>query len=78
MKYRVKHFRGEKMQAIEKKLEYKILFFRLGITQREVAHKLGFTESYISQIIAGKRKSKIFDEWIQRKLYIAELKGVNI
>jgi transcriptional regulator with XRE-family HTH domain len=66
------------MQILEKKLEYKILFFRLGITQREVAQKLGFSESYVSQIIAGKRTSKIFDEWIKRKLYIAELKGVNI
>jgi transcriptional regulator with XRE-family HTH domain len=66
------------MQAIEKKLEYKILFFRLGITQREVAQKLGFSESYVSQIIAGKRSCKAFDEWIERKLYIAELKGVSI
>lgn len=60
------------------RVEYKIILLRLGITQRELADKLGYSESYISQIIAGKRKSKKFEEIIERKLYIAEIKGVNI
>lgn len=60
------------------RVEYKILLLKLGITQRELAQKLGYCESYISQIIAGKRKSKSFDEFLQRKLYIAEKRGVNI
>ncbi len=60
------------------RIEYKIILMRLGVTQRELATQLGYSESYISQIIAGKRKSNRFQEFIQRKLYIAEKRGVNI
>ncbi len=60
------------------RVEYKILLLRLGVSQRELAQKLGYCESYVSQIIAGKRKSKRFEEFIQRKLYIAEKRGVNV
>lgn len=60
------------------RVEYKIILLKLGISQRKVAEKLGYCESYISQIIAGKRKSKRFEEFLQRKLYIAEKRGVNI
>ena len=60
------------------RVEYKILLLRLGISQRELAQKLGYCESYVSQIIAGKRKSKRIEEFIQRKLYIAEKRGVNV
>ena len=60
------------------RVEYKILLLRLGVSQRELAQKLGYCERYVSQIIAGKRKSKRFEEFIQRKLYIAEKRGVNV
>ena len=60
------------------RVEYKILLLRLGVSQRELAQKLGYYESYVSQIIAGKRKSKRFEEFIQRKLYIAEKRGANV
>ena len=61
-----------------KKLECKILLLKLGLTQRSIADSLGYSESYISQIIAGKRKSKAFNEYIARKIFIAERRGVNI
>ena len=60
------------------RVEYKILLLRLGVSQRELAQKLRYCESYVSQIIAGKRKSKRFEEFIQIKLYIAEKRGVNV
>lgn len=45
-------------------LKYKIALLRIGITQREAAKTLCFSESYISMLISGQRSNKKFDEWL--------------
>ena len=37
---------------------------QFGISQRELANTLGYSEQYISMILAGKRSCKRFDEWL--------------
>lgn len=59
-------------------LKLKIAFLRLGLTQREAAEILGFHESYISLLLKGKRKNKIFADWIRENSNIDDLKGVAI
>ena len=51
------------MQKVAK-LNYKIALMQFGISQRELAETLGYTEQYISMVLAGKRECKKFDEWI--------------
>lgn len=53
----------------------KMELIRLGITQRELAAFLGFNETYISLLIAGKRKNKIFTKWVKDVLKIDITKG---
>ena len=55
------------MQKVAK-LNYKIALMQLGISQRELAKTLGYTEQYISMVLAGKRECKKFDEWIQKNI----------
>lgn len=53
----------------------KIGLLKLGITQRELADFLGFDESYISLLISGKRKNRIFNDWVENVLKINLSKG---
>ena len=55
------------MQKVAK-LNYKIALMQFGISQRELAETLGYTEQYISMVLAGKRECKKFDEWIQKNI----------
>jgi len=48
-----------------KSIKYKIILLQLGISQRELADILGFTESYISMIMKGKRVNKQLDDWMR-------------
>ena len=41
---------------------------KLGISQRELANTLGYSEQYISMILAGKRSCKRFDEWLLKNI----------
>ena len=47
-----------------KSIENKIILFKMGISQRELAKKLGYAESYISLLMSGKRQNKDFDRII--------------
>ena len=51
-------------------IRIKIELLKLGITQRELADFLGFNESYVSLLIAGKRKNRVFSDWVQSVLKI--------
>ena len=48
------------MQKVAK-INYKIALMQFGISQRELANTLGYSEQYISMILAGKRSCKRFD-----------------
>ena len=56
------------MQKVAK-INYKIALMQFGISQRELANTLGYSEQYISMILAGKRKNKRFENWIKPKLH---------
>ena len=47
-----------------KYIENKIILFKMGISQRELAKKLGYAESYISLLMSGKRQNETFDRII--------------
>jgi len=55
------------MQKVAK-LNYKIALMQFGISQRELANTLGYSEQYISMVIAGKRDCKKFNEWLQENI----------
>lgn len=55
------------MQKVAK-TNYKIGLMQFGISQRELANILGYSEQYISMILAGKRNCKKFDEWLQHNI----------
>ena len=57
-------------------MKYKIALLRLGITQREAAKTLGFSESYISMLVSGQRNNKKFDEWLRENVSLEDFKGV--
>lgn len=59
-------------------IKYKIALLRLGITQREAAKTLGFSESYISMLVSGQRKNKRFNEWLKENVSIEDFKGVTL
>mgnify|MGYP002351210204 CR=1 FL=1 len=42
-----------------------------GIRQIDIAHELCVTRSAVSQFIAGKERSKRFDDWVMRNLGIS-------
>lgn len=48
-----------------KLITYKIILLELGISQRELANTLGFTESYICMIMKGKRSNNQVDQWMR-------------
>ena len=43
---------------------YKITLINSNVTQKDVAKILNYTESYVSMLIAGKRVSERFDNFI--------------
>lgn len=55
------------MQTVGK-INYKIALIKFGITQRELANTLGYSEQYISMILSGKRECKQFDEWLHKNI----------
>ena len=55
------------MQKVAK-TNYKIALIKFGISQRELADTLGYSEQYISMILAGKRNCRRFDEWLQKNI----------
>ena len=55
------------MQKVAK-INYKIALKQFGISQRELANTLGYSEQYISMILAGKRSCKRFDEWLLKNI----------
>ena len=59
-------------------MKYKIALLRLGITQREAAKTLGFSESYISMLVSGQRKNKRFNEWLKENVSLEDFKGVTL
>lgn len=59
-------------------IKYKIALLRLGITQREAAKTLGFSESYISMLVSGQRKNKRFNEWLKENVSLEDFKGVTL
>ena len=59
-------------------MKYKIALMRLGITQREAAKTLGFSESYISMLVSGQRKNKKFNEWLKENVSLEDFKGVTL
>ena len=44
---------------------YKITLINSNVTQKNVAKILNYTESYVSMLIAGKRVSERFDNFIK-------------
>ena len=59
-------------------IKLKIALLRLGLTQREAAEILGFHESYISLLLQGKRKNKLFEDWLKENSCLDDLKGIAI
>jgi len=59
-------------------MKYKIALLRLGITQREAAKTLGFSESYISMLVSGQRKNNKFNEWLKENVSLEDFKGVTL
>jgi predicted transcriptional regulator len=57
-------------------MKYKIALMRLGITQREAAKILDFSESYISMLVSGQRSNERFDKWLRDNVRLDDLKGV--
>lgn len=50
---------------MSKKFLHKMTLIKNGITQRQVAEMLHYSESYVSMLISGERKSKRFDKFIE-------------
>lgn len=48
-----------------KNLSHKITLIEHGVTQRQVAKMLHYSESYVSMLISGERKSDRFDKFIE-------------
>ena len=57
-------------------MKYKIALMRLGITQREAAKILDFSESYISMLISGQRSNERFNKWLRDNVCIDDFKGL--
>lgn len=60
---------NEGIMSRTENIAYKIILMQLGISQRELSNILGYSEQYISMILAGKRKNKRFENWIKPKLH---------
>ena len=58
-------------------MKYKIALMRLGITQREAAKILDFSESYISMLVSGQRTNEKFDNWLKDNVYLDDLNGAK-
>ena len=50
---------------MKKSISYKIVLIQNGITQRQVAQMLHYSESYVSMLISGERKCERFDKFIK-------------
>lgn len=48
-----------------RKILHKMILIKNGITQRQVAEMLHYSESYVSMLISGERKCKRFDKFIE-------------
>jgi predicted transcriptional regulator len=55
-------------------MKYKIALLRIGITQREAAKTLGFSESYISMLVSGQRSNNKFDKWLRENVSLEDFK----
>lgn len=44
---------------------FKIALIEMGISQKELAQKLGYTEQYISMLLSGKRQCEQFNKWFE-------------
>ena len=51
--------------VMSKNISYKIVLMKNGITQRQVAKMLHYSESYVSMLISGERKCERFDKFIK-------------
>lgn len=50
---------------MSKNILHKIALMQLGITQRQIARMLHYSESYVSMLISGERKNERFDKFIE-------------
>ena len=50
---------------MKKSISYKIILIKNGITQRQIAQMLHYSESYVSMLISGERKCERFDKFIK-------------
>ena len=50
---------------MSKNILHKITLMQLGITQRQLARMLHYSESYVSMLISGERKNERFDKFIE-------------
>ena len=55
----------------ERIVNIKLKLFKKRLKQRDVADELEFSESYVSLLINGKRRSVKFDTWLKENI------GVN-
>lgn len=49
---------------MSKNISHKITLMEHGVTQRQVAQMLHFSESYVSMLVSGERKNEDFDKFI--------------
>jgi len=56
------------MGRISKRNLLKIKLLQHGFTQRDIAKALNVTEPYVSMLMAGKRKSELFFNWVFKNL----------
>lgn len=50
---------------MSKNISHKIALMQLGITQRQIARMLHYSESYVSMLISGERKNERFDKFLE-------------
>jgi predicted transcriptional regulator len=47
------------------KVYYKLQLMYLRMSQKQLAKELGYSESFISQVISGARNSDLVDDWFK-------------
>jgi len=50
---------------MSKNISHKIALIKLGLSQRDIAKLLHYSESYISMLISGNRKNEKFEKLIE-------------